>query len=359
MTTAHLISGGVDSSVALNILIREGRPVTAFYLKIWLEDEVSYLGSCPWEEDLYYARAVCDRLGVELRVVPLQKEYHERVVDYAIQELRNGGTPSPDLFCNRLIKFGAFLEKTGDHWDRVSTGHYAVVRHGPEHSELWRNPDPVKDQTYFLSRMTREQLRRSEFPLGPYTKKEVRRLAHEWDLPNKDRPDSQGICFLGKVPYRKFVEHYLGTKPGPMVNLKTGQVVGHHRGLWFYTLGQRSGLGLSGGPWYVAGKNLPENVLFLSHAGDIELAQRSALLVEDLHWLNLPTDQFSYSVKVRHGPHLYPAEVTYSAFSEDGVPNQALVRLSGYDTGLAAGQFCVFYQGEQCLGSGRIAGFPD
>ncbi len=359
MKTAHLLSGGVDSSVALSLLARERRPVTAFYLKIWLEDEVSYLGSCPWEEDLYYARAVCDRLDVPLQIVPLQKEYHERVVEYAVQELRRGGTPSPDLFCNRLIKFGAFLEKVSEGWDRVASGHYAVVRHEADGAKLYRNRDPVKDQTYFLSRMTREQLQMAEFPLGPYTKAEVRRLAHEWDLPNKDRPDSQGICFLGKIPYRKFVEHYLGTNPGPMVNLSTGQIVGRHRGLWFYTLGQRSGLGLSGGPWYVAGKNLEENVLWLSHAADIDLARRNALIVEDLHGLSGPIPEGSCTVKVRHGPHLYPAKVRHTATSPEGSPRQALVVLDGYDTGLAVGQFCVFYQEEQCLGSGRIAGFPE
>jgi len=358
MKTALLLSGGVDSSVALNLLVRQGRSPTAFYLKIWLEDELSFLGSCPWEEDLSYARAVCERLKVPLEVIPLQREYHELVVGYAIAELKKGGTPSPDLFCNRLVKYGAFLQKAGVNFDRIATGHYAVIQHHQGQALMLRNRDPIKDQTYFLSRMNQDQVQKAEFPLGPYTKKEVRALAQEWNLPNKDRPDSQGICFLGKIPYKKFVEHYLGTNPGYILNAKSGQILGRHRGLWFYTLGQRSGLGLSGGPWYVCGKNVDENLLLLSHFQDLVLAQRDAMLVEDLHWLGEAAEDGNFLVKVRHGPQLYEARMEYLTPERFGPKSRALVRLKGYDTGLAAGQYCVFYCGEQCLGSARIAGFP-
>lgn len=359
MKTAVLLSGGVDSSVALTLLARAGRPLTAFYLKIWLEDEVSYLGSCPWEEDLSFARAVCEKAGVELRVLPLQREYHERVVQYAVEELRRGATPSPDLFCNRLVKFGAFLERSGESWERVVTGHYARLERHAAGVGLYRSPDPVKDQTYFLSRMDGAQLARAEFPLGPYTKVQVRRLAAEWDLPTKDRPDSQGICFLGKIPYRRFVEHYLGRHPGPMVDIATGRVLGRHQGLWFYTLGQRSGLGLSNGPWYVCGKDLRENVLWLSHADRKAQAERTVMLVDDLHWIGSPPPEGEYQVKVRHGPRLYRARLRYRSPIRTGPDSTAEVHLAEPDLGLAPGQFCVFYRGEECLGSGRIGTLPE
>lgn len=354
LSTAVLLSGGVDSSVALGLLAKEGRRVRAYYLKIWLEDEVSYLGSCPWEEDLRYAQAVCDLFGVPLEVVPLQREYYERVVAYALEELRRGGTPSPDLLCNRLIKFGAFLERLGDSVDQVATGHYARLDRQGGATRLAMSPDPVKDQTYFLSRMTAQQLQRAEFPLGPFTKRQVRELARLWGLPNQDRPDSQGICFLGRIPYREFVRHYLGERPGPIVDVATGRLLGRHRGLWFYTVGQRSGLGLGGGPWYVWSKDEEENVLYVNHATDPR--PRKRVRVGDLHWLGQAPESGYYRVKVRHGPRLYEATLRYATDLRQGSGSRAWVDLSQPDPGLAIGQFCVFYAGDQCLGSARIEG---
>ena len=250
VTIAVLVSGGVDSSLALARLVAQHGPraVTAFYLKIWLEDELAFLGDCPWDDDLVHVRATTERLGVALEVVPMQQRYHERVVKRAIDELARGRTPSPDLHCNAEIKFGAFLDAIGPGFDTVASGHYARVAVRDGTRELCAGVDPVKDQTYFLSRLLPEQLARVCFPIGDLPKAEVRRLAAELALPSATRPDSQGICFLGNIPYPAFVKACLGERPGAIVDIDTGRELGAHRGLWFHTIGQRQGLGLGGGP---------------------------------------------------------------------------------------------------------------
>ncbi|MFW5741668.1 MAG: tRNA 2-thiouridine(34) synthase MnmA [Spirochaetota bacterium] len=355
---AVLLSGGVDSSTALAELVRQGLPLTAFYLKVWLEDEFDHLGGCPWEEDLAYARAVCERFDVELRVVPLQLEYYERVVAYTLDELRAGRTPSPDIFCNERIKFGAFFDYLLEHEVEqhmpIATGHYARILDRGDHVELARSPDPVKDQTYFLSHLHQEQLRRIVFPIGSLEKEEVRRRAHELDLPNKARRDSQGICFLGRIRYPEFVRHYLGERPGDIVELETGAVLGPHRGYWFYTIGQRTGLGLSGGPWYVVRKDPPTNVVYVSHSRDADDRARRSFAVTELSWTWRPPEHDRLLMKIRHGPDLIDAAVRW-------VGEQRIeVTMDRGDRGVAPGQFAVFYDGEVCLGCGKIAddGFP-
>src|SRR5437667_424274 len=246
MKIAVLLSGGVDSSVALLLVKQAGhQEINAFYLKIWLEDELAYLGNCPWEEDLKYARAVCEQAGVPLTVVSLQTEYHERVVAAAVEELRAGRTPSPDIWCNQRIKFGLFFEKIGRGFDRVASGHYGQVEDQGGVCVLKRSPDPVKDQTYFLCALNQEQLRRLWFPLGHLRKVEVRQLARQWRLPSCERKDSQGICFLGKIKYPEFIRYYLGERTGEIVELESGQPLAGHRRCWFYTIGRSKGTGLA------------------------------------------------------------------------------------------------------------------
>ena len=250
---AVLLSGGVDSALALALLREAGHRLTAFYLKIWLEEELAFLGDCPWEEDLRYARAVCRELRVPLQVVPLQTEYQQAVVEYVLRALRAGRTPSPDVLCNRTIKFGAFVDRIGADYDAVASGHYARLAPAPDgHCRLLRGVDPVKDQSYFLAYLRRGQLRRLRFPLGGLRKQQVRALARERGLAPSDRRDSQGICFLGKLSYPAFVRAHLGEAPGPIRELTGGARLGSHRGHWFHTIGQRQGLGLGDGPWYVA-----------------------------------------------------------------------------------------------------------
>lgn len=344
---AVLLSGGVDSSVALmrHITHHGADRLRAYYLKIWLEDELASLGACPWEEDLAYVRAVADRAGVPLEVVPLQREYFDRVVSYAIAELKAGRTPSPDLFCNQRIKFGAFLDHV-DQAERVVTGHYAQVERG-ERVRLAMAPDPVKDQTYFLSELSPQQLARAEFPVGTMNKREVRELAARLDLPNQARPDSQGICFLGKIRYPEFVRHYLGTRPGTIRNSQTGQTLGTHQGVWFYTIGQRQGLGLGNGPWYVVDKTMDDNTLWVSHAQAAQHFSRDRFVVGELNWLAGPPETDRLKLKLRHGPDLVDCRIVRSA-------DRLEVTMDRADRGVAPGQFAVFYDPPYCLGAGKI-----
>ena len=352
MRHAVLLSGGVDSSAALAELAGAGHQVTAYYLKVWLEDELDYLGQCPWEEDLAFARAVCDRFAVPLTVVPLQLEYYDRVVQYTLSELRAGRTPSPDIFCNQRVKFGAFLDYLATNEDepatRIATGHYAKVIDRGDHVVLARSPDPVKDQTYFLSHLSQEQLRRITFPIGALEKDEVRRRAHAWELPNRDRRDSQGICFLWKIRYPEFIGHYLGDRIGPIVEAGSGRVLGDHRGYWFYTIGQRTGLGLGGGPWYVVGKDVDSNTVLVSHAAAASERARDEFVVRELSWIWRPPQTDRLLLKIRHGPELIGASIR--RVDDDTM----VVRMDRRDRGVASGQFAVFYDGEVCLGSGKI-----
>lgn len=350
MKVAVLVSGGVDSSVALQLLKDQGHDVTAFYLKIWLEDELSYLGDCPWEEDLSYVKQVCQQLDVPLEVVSLQKEYKDEVVAHTIAQVKAGRTPNPDILCNQRIKFGLFLDKIDQSFVKIASGHYAQVGENNGLIELIQSPDPIKDQTYFLSHLSQKQLQRVMFPIGHLQKSELRGLAQQFNLPNKDRKDSQGICFLGKFKFADFIKHHLGTKQGLMIEFETGAVMGKHDGFWFYTIGQRQGLGLGGGPWYVVAKDCENNTIFISrHYYDAAKA-RDTFFVENIHWLSgKPSDAKQFLVKLRHGPQKYECSIEYD---EKG---GALVKISGQDQGIAAGQYAVFYDGDVCVASGVIA----
>lgn len=381
MKIAVLLSGGVDSSVALALLKKAGhRDITAFYLKIWLEDDMAYMGSCPWEEDLSYARAVCESMDVPLEVIPLQTQYYQRVVSYALEELRKGNTPSPDIFCNERVKFGAFFEEVGDRFDKVATGHYGridwlpmggdrgldpmdpLAGKGEGRWRLLRAPDPVKDQSYFLSHLDQSRLSRIVFPVGNFLKGQVRKLAAEWELANRNRPDSQGICFLGKIKYPDFVRYYLGEKEGPIVNADTGDVLGTHKGTWFHTTGQRTGLGLGNGPWYVRAADRERNIIYAGHQVALQAALRTRLSAHDFRWTAgaAPEDlvrgmEVRLKAKLRHGPQLVDCTVR----SQEGRGDRVEVVLDQGDPGVAPGQFCVLYRGEECLGSGTIGSHGD
>jgi tRNA (5-methylaminomethyl-2-thiouridylate)-methyltransferase len=351
MKVAALVSGGVDSSVALQLLKNQGYDVTAFYLKIWLEDELSYLGDCPWEEDLAFVRQVCEQLNVPLEVVSLQKEYKDEVVAYTVAQVKAGRTPNPDILCNQRIKFGLFLDKIGDTFDKVASGHYAQVREKDGIVELFQSPDAIKDQTYFLSHLSQEQLKKVMFPIGHLQKTELRALAHEFNLPNKDRKDSQGICFLGKFKFSDFIKHHLGVHKGNIVEYETGKVMAHHDGFWFYTIGQRQGLGLGGGPWYVVAKDTAQNIIFISRTYYDKTKMRNSFVIEKVHWLseNLHAHKNNFTVKLRHGAQRYECTIEH-----DFEQNTLVVTLSGRDQGIAPGQYAVFYDGDVCVGSAVI-----
>jgi len=348
MKVAVLISGGVDSSVALRLLKQNGYEVTAFYVKIWLEDELAFLGHCPWQEDLDYAQKVCDQAGVELKIISLQQEYHEKVVGYAIEQVKQGLTPNPDMLCNTMIKFGAFYDAIGNEYDKIATGHYAQVIHKEGVFYLHQTPDAIKDQTYFLARLTQSQLSRVMFPIGQYTKEKVRQLAQEFDLPTKDRKDSQGLCFLGKIKFSEFIKEHVGTQEGPIIEYETGQQWGVHEGFWFYTVGQRKGIKLSHGPWYVVDKDTTKNIVYISKDYFSEDKKRDTFIVSDGNWFAGSAPQHKeLNVKIRHGAQIYRASIT-------STPDGLKVQLPERDQGIAAGQFAVFYDEQMCLGCGVI-----
>jgi tRNA (5-methylaminomethyl-2-thiouridylate)-methyltransferase len=354
---AVLLSGGVDSSVALRLLQEQGHRITAFYLKVWLAGDL-LPGACPWEEDLRYARSVCRQAGVPLRVVPVQREYFSEVVSEAVSELAAGATPSPDLLCNSRIKFGAFFSLIDPSFQAVATGHYARVEAGGDGPRLRRSPDAVKDQTYFLARLTGQQLGRVLFPIGGMTKSQVRALAARYGLATRDRPDSQGICFLGRIRFREFLRAFLGEQPGRIVESESGRVLGTHRGCWYYTIGQRTGLGLSGGPWYVVGKDSASGTVAVAHGRRLASFQRRRFRVRRMHWISgaAPAADGPWLVRIRHGPALLPALLegrspnTLPPAGEEGVVN-----LEEGQSGIAPGQYAVFYRGERCLGCAVIA----
>ncbi|MCL4380402.1 tRNA 2-thiouridine(34) synthase MnmA [Candidatus Dependentiae bacterium] len=349
MKIAVLLSGGVDSSVALALLHAQGYDVTAFYLKIWLEDELAYLGSCPWEEDLAVVQAVCQHLAVPLEVLNLQQAYYDTVVAYTIAQIKQGCTPNPDILCNVAVKFGAFYTFIDTSFTHIATGHYAQCRLQDGAYQLHASPDPIKDQTYFLARLTQEQLARALFPIGHLPKAAVRQQAAAFALPNKDRKDSQGICFLGKLKFRDFVIHHVGVNPGPIIDDATGHIIGEHQGAYLHTIGQRQGLALSGGPWYVVAKDIAKNSLVVSNNYYAAHYNRTLVPLRACHWIpEAPDRQQPVRVKLRHGAAMEPCTIT--AMTGDKLSLQ----LQSNDQGIAPGQFAVLYADGRCYGGGVI-----
>lgn len=350
MNVAVLVSGGVDSAVALRLAQEAGHAVTAFYLKIWLEDELSYLGQCPWQEDLFFVESICKQANVPLHVLSLQKEYHEVIVGYTIAQARLGNTPNPDVLCNTHIKFGFFMDKIGNQFDAVATGHYAqTVCAENGQTSLMLSADTIKDQTYFLSYLKQDQLKKAFFPIGRFTKEKVRHFAEKFDLLNKNRKDSQGICFLGMIKFKDFLKHHLGVKKGFFVEYESGKKMGEHEGAWFYTIGQRQGIGLGGGPWYVVAKDMIEHTVYISRNYGTVQKNKSTFLAVSCNWINqvIPSNGH-YAVKLRHGP-------AYNFGWIKVVDSQTIeIKLDYEDQGIATGQFAVLYQENRCLGAGII-----
>lgn len=349
MKIAVLLSGGVDSSIALKLLKDQGHDVTAFYLKIWLEDDLAFLGQCPWKEDLKYVQAICSQLDVPFKIVNMQKQYWDHIVSYTISEVKNGRTPSPDIFCNKRIKFGAFFDEIAGQFDKVATGHYAILEEINGIFVLKKAVDRFKDQTYFLSHLNQEQLSKILFPIGHLKKDEIRQLAQKFDLPTAERKDSQGICFLGKIKFSDFIKHHLGIKKGDLIEVESGNIIGQHNGFWYYTVGQRKGIGLSGGPWYVIKKDPEKNIVYISNKYYAKDKKRNSFYVHDFNWISgeIPKES-GLDVKIRHGEHVYNCKQEFIGTDE------AKVILNENDQGLAPGQFAVFYKGDICLGCGKI-----
>jgi len=345
---ALLASGGVDSSVAMGLLKQQGYIVEAFYLKIWLEDELRFLGDCPWAQDVEYLEQVCKQLDVPLHILPMQKEYFERVVGYTIDSVKKGLTPNPDVMCNNHIKFGFFLETLPEGFDYVASGHYAQTGEFEGEKCLKQAVDPIKDQTYFLSQVPFEILPKILFPIGHLSKPQVRMEAEKLNLPNKDRKDSQGICFLGKLKFNEFINHYLGDKTGDIIEFESGNIVGSHNGFYYHTRGQRKGLGLSGGPWYVVSKDIEKNIVYVSKNYELLSESRKLFCVDSGNFVN--ENWFKYpniQVKLRHGPKMYGCKI-------EKLENGYKIEIDSADQGISPGQFAVFYLDQMVLGSATI-----
>lgn len=357
MRIAALISGGVDSAVAVKMLLDQGHDLHLFYIRIGNDDG---RGDCAADEDIEMCTAIAARYHLPLDVVPLHQEYWDYVMDYALRTVRSGLTPNPDIMCNRMIKFGFFEERWGHEFEATSTGHYASIAEVDGLKYLATAVDPVKDQTDFLARITYSQLDHLMFPLGSIPKADVRRMAIDEKLPNAYRRDSQGICFLGKIDYNDFIRRHLGEKPGAIVELETGRKLGTHRGFWFHTIGQRKGLGLSGGPWYVVKKNVHDNVVYVSQGYNTEKQYGRTIALNEMHFITRnPWPEECASVPVtfknRHTPEFIDALLT--RYDTDAGSEYMLESASPVQ-GIAPGQFAVIYDRDRrlCYGSGIITG---
>jgi tRNA-specific 2-thiouridylase len=343
MKVAALVSGGVDSSVVVHLLKEQGITPDIYYIRIGMEDEEGYI-DCPAEEDIEITQWIAHHYGCRFEEVNLHKEYWDNVVSYTIETVRRGLTPNPDVMCNKLIKFGAFVDRRGKDYDCIATGHYARTERVEDTVFLATAKDPVKDQTDFLSQLAYDQIRRLMFPIGGMMKSEVRAVAAKAGLPSADRKDSQGICFLGKINYNDFLRRYLGEREGKIVELETGRVLGTHKGYWFHTIGQRKGLYLSGGPWFVVRKDIEANVLYVSQGYDPATAYEREIMLMGFHWLSaefhLPMD---VKFKIRHTPEFHQGHLSLS--------DHGLVHLESDDPihGVAAGQYATIYDNDAHL----------
>ncbi len=360
------LSGGVDSAVAATLLKQGGFELTGVYMKNWSADIAG--AHCPWREDLASARAVAAHLDIPLKVYDFEADYKRAVVDYMVASYKKGLTPNPDVMCNQEIKFKVFAQRCFDEGaDLIATGHYARLgflswrnsmskrerQRGAEgdHISLLKASDPIKDQTYFLYRMSQDVAKKVLFPLGDYHKTEVRKLATEFGLPNAGRRDSQGLCFVGKVPLRDFLSQYITPQPGDIIDQR-GEKVGQHDGAFYYTIGQRHGLGIGGGaPYFVFDKDIKKNIVFVTTEPDNMVLNRDRFNITDCVWWSEPRMGEEYAVRIRHGGKLLPAVIHQLGSNK----NKYEIRLSTPERAIAPGQSAVLYDGEKVLGGGVIA----
>lgn len=359
MKIAVLISGGVDSAVVVHKLHAEGHDLHLFYIRIGMDNGE---GDCSAEEDIEMCTLIARKYGLPFKVVSLHEEYWDHVMAYTLDTVKKGLTPHPDMMCNKLIKFGFFEQRWGKDFDKTATGHYASVKEIDGKYFLATAKDSVKDQTDFLAQISYDQLSHIMFPLGDIDKAEVRRIAKEAELPNATRKDSQGICFLGKIDYSDFIARHLGEKEGPVIEIETGKKIGVHRGYWFYTIGQRKGLGLSGGPWFVVKKNVRDNVVYVSNGYGTRLQYGRIIPLDEPNWITMspfelykiPDDNemsVDISFKTRHTPDFIDGKLIQKG-------NGDLIVESSEDVqGIAPGQFAIIYSRDRmlCLGSAMIS----
>ncbi len=334
------MSGGVDSSLTAALLKEQGHEVVGVYMKNWTQDLPGM--RCPWAEDLADAKRVAVQLGIDFRVFDFETEYRDKVVQYMIDEYKRGHTPNPDIMCNQEVKFTLFLETALEQGaDAIATGHYAATKEG----KLLQAADTNKDQTYFLYRVSGKALASTLFPLGEYTKPEVRAMAEERGLYTAGKKDSQGICFVGQIGIREFLSQYVETKPGDIVDIQSEKIVGKHDGAIFYTLGQRHGLDVGGGlPYYVVSKDMDKNIVYVTTNLNDESLWQTQLTLASVHWINdAPNENQTYQVRIRHRAPLVDCTVRGNT-----------ITLSEAQRAVTPGQSAVMYDGAICLGGGIV-----
>ena len=354
------LSGGVDSSVSAALLKEQGYQVTGVFLKCWSSEFAGFSAEggsasgggewdCPWERDQADAQAVAEKLGIPFRSLNLEQEYWQNVSKPMIDGYAKGLTPNPDVLCNKEIKFGLFLEYAlAQGADFIATGHY--VRKS-QNNELLRGSDPNKDQSYFLWMLTKEQVAHSLFPIGEYKKSEVRSLAKKFNLPTAEKPDSQGICFVGNITIREFLKHYIKEKPGEVLTTQ-GKIVGKHEGAAFYTKGQRKGVGVygAGTPYYVARKDMTTNTVVVVPPSDIEELYQKEASIKGINWLSgdQPKLPFKCLCRIRYRQELQNCTVTEI---KDGI---AYLKFDKPQKAVTEGQSVVFYMDDLVIGGGIL-----
>lgn len=337
------MSGGVDSSLTAALLVEQGYDVTGVYMKNWTQDLPGAI--CPWADDLADAKRVAVQLDIPFKVYDFQAEYKQKVVDYMIEEYSAGRTPNPDIMCNQEVKFKLFLETAvADGADKIATGHYARTKTG----QLLQAKDANKDQTYFLYRVSQQALTKTLFPLGDYLKPEVREMAKKLKLFTANKKESMGICFVGKVGIREFLEQYVHAKPGNIIEKTTGKILGQHDGAIFYTIGQRHGMEVGGGlPYYVIGKNMAKNEIYVTTDLNSESMWEKEITITNYHWINAaPEAGKIYQFRLRHRAPLINGHFENKKLNKIILEND--VRAA------TAGQSVVVYDGKVCLGGGII-----
>lgn len=345
------LSGGVDSAVSAALLKEQGYEVTGVYMKNWSGDEYGIQADCPWEQDQKDAQAICDHLGIEFRSFNFEKEYRDRVVEYFFSEYKKGRTPNPDVMCNKEVKFKLFLEKSLENGaDYIATGHYARVT---EDIKMLKGVDNNKDQTYFLYNITHDQLSKTLFPVGDFEKPKVRELARKFNLPNAEKPDSQGICFIGEINVLKFLMSRIPEKKGEIRDIDTEKIVGEHKGVYFYTVGQREGLGIGGlkEPYFVVDKDIENNIVYVGQGTNHPSLYKKEVELENIHWINKLEEtgqeerDLSASIRYRHKPQ--PGRLNIEG-------EKIMFIFDEPQRAVTSGQSLVIYKREECLGGGVI-----
>ncbi len=350
------MSGGVDSSVAAARLVELGYKVSGIFMQNWEDDDEQ----CTARQDYRDARAVADKLGIDLQTVNFADEYWQRVFTHFLNEYKAGRTPNPDILCNREIKFKAFLDHATELGaDFIATGHYARVGQGESGASLLRGLDENKDQSYFLSAIGHQQVARTLFPVGAMEKSEVRERAKQASMHVHAKKDSTGICFIGERKFTAFLADYVPAQPGPIIS-DSGDAMGTHNGLMFHTLGQRQGLGIGGRqgageePWYVLGKDVPNNTLIVGQGHNHPYLLRSDCWVHDVHWIQGTVPNLGLgplSVKVRYRQPDVPCGISIDPDGRMKVSFAEPIRA------VTPGQALVLYQNQECLGGGVISDF--